>query len=160
MSNSVYDLAHRARSICSEWLLLLLVGLAACWLALAYPAQHRSGSAATSWREKNWVLWWNAQQMYQREPDELSEGEMRNVEDWCLCLALIDRYRNAGLRELTDEECQFVMVTLGALCPDLAQHASYFPIYESCRRRLSGAELAGPASPSQNLSVATASPSE
>ncbi|HVX12215.1 MAG TPA: hypothetical protein VHC22_13625 [Pirellulales bacterium] len=155
MRYGVYDLARRARSTFSECLLLLLLGLAVAGLALAFPAEHRSGSAATSCREKDPVLWWHAQQLYRRDPEQLNDREMQNVEDWRRCLALIDQCGRAGLPTLTDDECEFVMDTLGALCPNLAQHAGYFPIYQSCRRRLAGAESVDLVVPPRNSSAAT-----
>lgn len=106
-------------------------------LAFAYRASECAGNLLTeSWREKDWRMWFQAQQLYRRSPEELSRAEFDNVRRWCDCLTLIAKHETNGTQSLTDDECHFVVDALDDLCPKLSQHSGYLPIYQACRRRL------------------------
>lgn len=118
-----------------ECAVLIAMALVALGLAWHYPSSH----PATSWREKDWRFWYNAQQLYGRDPDELTESQFENVKKWCRCSRLVDQYHRDGLSGLTDEDCLLVVETLEELCPNLHKHAGLLPVYEACRRRLADA---------------------
>ena len=137
MKNALSDFAQRAHTTFLEGLLLVALGLLAMKFAAVFPADKHFGAASAS-SEKNPMLSWHAHQLFQRGPDELSEAELHDVERWCRCVELTARYLSNGLQSLTDDECRLLVETLSDLCPNLAEHRGYFPVYEACRRRLAG----------------------
>ncbi|HWB11452.1 MAG TPA: hypothetical protein VG826_19635 [Pirellulales bacterium] len=102
---------------------------------MLYPSST-SPARGTSWRDKDWLFWYNAHQLYRRDPDDLTEWQFENVKQWCRCSRLVDQYTNQGLNSLTEDECLLVVETLEKLCPHLEEHKALFPVYEACRRRL------------------------
>jgi hypothetical protein len=118
-----------------ECAVLIAVGLLAFELAWHYPSFRH----ASSWREKDWLTWYHAHQLFRRDPEELAESELEDVRQWCRCLVLVDRYNKTGLNGLTDDECELVVETLEKLCPNLQEHGRFRPVYEACRRRLADA---------------------
>jgi hypothetical protein len=122
---------------------LIAVGLLAFELATLYPSPPRPTSGgvreSSSWREKDWFLWYNAQQLYRRDPDELRNSELEAVRQWCRCLAIFGRHEKTGLNSLTRDECELVVETLQKLRPNLQEHDGFRPFYEACRRRLADA---------------------
>ena len=118
-----------------EGAVLIAVGLVAFELAWHYPSSRH----ASSWGEKDWLIWHHAHQLFRRDPEELAESELEGVRQWCRCLVLIDRHNKTGPNGLTDDECALVAETLEKLCPNLQEHASLLPVYEACRHRLADA---------------------
>ena len=116
-----------------EWAALMAAGLVAFELAIYYPS--KSNLERSSWRDKDWVVWYQAHQLYRRDPAELSKAELADVEQWCRCLQLYAKYLKRGLNSLTDDECRRI-VALDKLCPSLQEHENLFPFYDACRRRL------------------------
>jgi hypothetical protein len=112
---------------------IVLVVAASC--ALVIPRTWPVAGQAASWRERNWKVWYVAHQMYRRDPEELTEPQLDNVQRWCRCDKLCLQCVQAGIESLTDDECQFVAEVLWQLCPNLEEHLNYFPIYEACRQR-------------------------
>lgn len=115
---------------------LLAAGLVAFELATHYPS--RPNAPDGSWREKDWLVWYHAHQLYRRDPAELGKSQLANVEQWCRCLRLFDRYVKTGIDNLTDDECEQAVATLEKLCPNLDQHGHFRPFYDTCRHRLAG----------------------
>jgi serine/threonine protein kinase len=115
-----------------ECAVLIAVGLVAFELAWQYPSSRH----ASSWREKDWRVWYQAHQLFRGDPEELSESELEDVRQWIRCLGLLERYPNS----LTDAECELFIETLDKLSPNLHEYANvYLPVYEACRRRLADA---------------------
>jgi hypothetical protein len=112
---------------------LVAAGLVAFELATRYPAVPNPGYG--SWRETDWIVWYHAQQLYRRDPAELSQAELVDVKEWGRCLQLFDRYAKAGIDTLTDDECQQVVATLEKLCPNLDEHFNLLPFYDACCHR-------------------------
>ncbi len=148
MTNVLGDLVRRVRGACNEWALLLLLGLVAIKLVVVFPADHRFNATGTSWQERDRNLYWQASQLFGRDPERLSEAELHNVKDWCRCLALAAKHRTTGFDNLTDDECQFVVDTHDRLAPILnAYYLGSFslrdvPLYTASRRRLAGEDPA------------------
>lgn len=138
MRKTTYGAGDRSGNTFLECVGLAAVGLLALKLAFAFPATEKAGNASSSWRERDWRFWYQAHQLYQREPEELNRAEFENVQRWCRCLLLTAQHEAAGNDSLTGDECQFVEDVLGDLCPNLEKHGGYLPIYEACRRRLDG----------------------
>lgn len=127
----------RSSSIYFECFGLAVAVLLVLQLAFAYHAcEQAENLLADSWHEKDWRMWFQAQQLYRRSPEELSRVEFDNARRWCDCLTLIAQHETSGNASLTDDECQFVVDALDDLCPSLSQHSGYMPIYQACRRRL------------------------
>lgn len=118
-----------------ECIVLIAVELVALTLAWHYPSPRH----ATPWYEKDWRVWFQAHQLFRRDPEELSESELEDVKQWCRCLTLNARYNETGLNGLTDDECVLVVETLEKRCPHPHERAPYLVIYEECRRRLADA---------------------
>jgi hypothetical protein len=123
---------RRGRVRFLEFAGLVAAGLISFELAARYRSQGEN-----PWREKDWVVWYNAHQLYRRDPEQLSESELNDVEQWCQCLWLVDKHRKMGLESLTDDECKLLLETVDRVCPNIEEHANLLPIYEGCRRRLS-----------------------
>jgi len=116
---------------------LVAIGL----LALDFAIYHRSETKVmhSAWREKDWLVWYHAHQLYQCDPGNLSEAEIENVRKWCRCVRTLEKYRIRGLDSLSDDECQDTVATLENLCANLEERADLQPFYESCRRRVDNA---------------------
>ncbi|HJT30760.1 MAG TPA: hypothetical protein VJ783_01750 [Pirellulales bacterium] len=129
----------RSGNIYLECFGLAVAMLLVLQLAFAYrTSEHPGNLLADSWYEKDWRMWFQAQQLYRRSPEELSRAEFDNVRRWCDCLTLIAKHETDGIQSLTEDECQFVVDALDDLCPNLSQRSGYLPIYQACRRRLQG----------------------
>jgi len=120
---------------------LVAAGLVAYELATHYPSSTKHGAGHSSWREKDWVVWHHAHQLFQRDPEELSESELEDVKQWCRCLVLVERYGRTGLSSLTNGECELLVETLEKLCPNLDENAGLLPVYKACRRRLADGKI-------------------
>ena len=130
-----------------ECAVLVAVGLAAFELATLYPSSPEpirpmSGGVpeGSSWRERDWFFWYNAQQLYRRDPEELTKPQFESVNRWCRCLRLVDQYEQKGLKSMTDDECALVVETLEKRCPNLQEHITFLPVYQACYRRLAATE--------------------
>ena len=130
-----------------ECAVLVAVGLVAFELATRYPSSPEpirpmSGGVpeSSSWRERDWFFWYNAQQLYRRDPEELTKPQFESVKRWCRCLRLVDQYEQKGLNSMTDDECTLVVETLEKRCPNLQEHVTFLPVYQACCRRLSDME--------------------
>lgn len=121
-----------------ECAVLVVLGLVAFQLATLYPSSTAPQPGYSAWHEKDWFFWYNAHQLYRRDPERLSESEFEDVRQWCQCVRLVERYVDQGPNSLTDDECQRVVETLANLCPNLEEHVYFFPVYEACRRHLAG----------------------
>lgn len=97
------------------------------------PSAGHSMHGQVCWREKDWSAWWHSHQMYQRAPEQLCEAELSDVQDWCRCLKLVAKLQQTEYQEWPVKEREFVAETLERLCPDLPNHAGFFPIYQACR---------------------------
>lgn len=142
MHKTRYGTRNRIRSTFLKWAGLAAVGLLALGLSFAVPAGDEASTHSRLWRERDWQIWFQSHQLYQREPEELSQTEIENVQRWSLCLLLVAQHEAAGNDSLTGDECQFVVDALGDLAPNLEKHGGYLSIYEACRRRLDGEERA------------------
>ena len=127
---------RRGRVRFLEYAVLIAVGLVAFELAWHYPSSRH----ASSWRENDWPVWHQAHQLFQSDPEELSESELEDVRQWIRCLGLLERYLKTGPNSLTDAECELFVETLEKLSPNLHEYAhNFLPVYEACRRRLADA---------------------
>ncbi|HJT30945.1 MAG TPA: hypothetical protein VJ783_02680 [Pirellulales bacterium] len=119
------------------WQRIVLIAIALPGFALAwhYPSSRHD----ISWQEKDWRVWFQAQQLFRRDPEELSESELEDVKQWCRCLTLNVRYDKTGVNGLTDDECGLVVDALEKRCPKPHERAPYLPIYKACCRRLADA---------------------
>jgi hypothetical protein len=115
---------------------VVAAGLVVFELAMLYPSPATPARESISWREKDWFFWYNAHQLYRREPEELTKSQFENVTRWCRCSRLVDQYLEKGLKSLTDDECTLVVETLEKLCPNLQEHVLFLPVYQACCRRL------------------------
>ncbi|HWB08035.1 MAG TPA: hypothetical protein VG826_02235 [Pirellulales bacterium] len=115
-----------------EALSLTLLTVLAVVAAVVFPARKRD----VSLRERDLVVYFQAHQLFQRDPEQLSETQLDDVKRWCRCLQLAARHETSGLESLDDDERQFVVRTLHAFCPDLDELPGYRRIYDSCRAGL------------------------
>jgi hypothetical protein len=113
-----------------ETLSLVVLGFMAVKAALAFPAQ---GPGLVSLPKDDLVLRFQAHQLFQRDPEELSETQLHDVRRWYRCMQLATRHQTSGRESLNDEERRFVVDTLKEFCPDLEELAGYRRIYDSCR---------------------------
>jgi hypothetical protein len=114
-------------------LLLTAIGLVALRLAIAFPTERGD---AVPWRDRDYILYYQAHQLFRCDPEELSESQLHDLDRWCRCVRITGRLEASGVQTLTDEECQFVLQVLDELCPDTELFAGFAPIYESCARSL------------------------
>jgi hypothetical protein len=133
MNATISTAAKRRRMTRLEMLALTALGLVALRLAIAFPAQR---GEEVAWRERDYVLYYQAHQLFKSDPEKLSEIQLYDLDRWCRSLALIARLRVSGVQSLTEEECQFVVQVLDEFCSDTHQFAGYRPIYESCAQSL------------------------
>jgi|SRR5215469_10952423 len=133
MNATIFNAMKRRHATRLEMLSLTALGLLALWLAIAFPAQRND---AASWRDRDYVFYFQAHELFQRDPEELSESQLHDLHRWCRCLNISGRQQVSGVQRLTDEECQFVVKVLDELCPNTDRFAGFRPIYESCAQRL------------------------
>jgi hypothetical protein len=132
--NARIDRAGQRRRVSHlEILSLTALALLAIELAIAFPAQRRDEILAPA---LDYVLYFQSHQLFQCDPEQLSERELNDLKQWCRCLRLTTRHDVSGVQSLTDEECQFVVQTLDDLCPDTAPFAGFRRIHQSCRQSL------------------------
>jgi hypothetical protein len=128
----------RGRSL--ECAVLLAVGLVGFQLATHFPSHAGPQAEPSAWREKDWFFWYNAHQLFRRDPEQLSASELDDVRHWCECSRLADRCVKQGSDSLTDDERRLVVETLEDLCPNLEEHLYFLPVYQACCRLLVSAE--------------------
>lgn len=126
MNRAFREVALHIRTKIQELLLLVMLAAAAGLLTTAFPANRDFGAAASSWREKNREIWWQAHQLFGRDPEQLSASQRRDVERWCRCIHLLSLYKSNGLQALTDDECRQVTETLSDIWPNLEECDGYF----------------------------------
>lgn len=117
--------------------LIDIVALALLILTLAtvVSTAHTAKNEAASWHDRDWTFWFHAHQLYESDPEQLSESELNEVRRWRRCLSLMAACQPLGVEALTDEQCAFVADVFEDLDPNLAEHPGYLSLYEPCRRR-------------------------
>ena len=121
---------NRRAATLLEALSLAAVALLALELAVAFPVSPHEATPP----ERDYVLYFQAQQLFHCNPEELSEARQADLKRWCQCMPLTTRHNLAGIDSLTDEDCRFVVEVLDELCPETEAFAGFHRIRESCRQ--------------------------
>jgi len=134
--SDAHGVCRRARVTRLQCLSLIALGLLALELANVSRAHRRAADAAVSWRERDFAVYFQAYQMFQRPPEELSEWQQDEVKRWCRFLAVNCKYDEGGVENLSNDEYRFVVEVLSER--SLAVQAVYSAVGEACRLRLAG----------------------
>jgi hypothetical protein len=128
--------ALRAHTTRREYLLLATLGLLSVSLAAAFPAYR---AEMLSWRDRDFRVHFQAQQLFGRDAEDLSEQELNDVLRWKRLIELTADLSPGRIDHLSEEDCRFVIEVLDDLCPQLEEHDGYLQIYRSCSARLAEA---------------------
>lgn len=119
-----------------EWLSLGFVGLVALKLATELPGQCGALGAAVSAKDRDFLFYFQSQQMFRLEPDQLSASQFRAVTRRCRLVTLASRYSEKGAISLSDDDCLEVIDALDSFGPGLRERYGYLRLREDCLRRL------------------------
>jgi hypothetical protein len=108
--------------------------------AISVPSALSGGSGASRDHVSpdRYRLWYEAHQIYGRDPEHLTDVQLANVKQWCRCAEIIDKYCADGLDGLSDHECRLAVEALPKRYPNLDEYPAFIDMLEVCRRRLDG----------------------
>ncbi|HEV3004858.1 MAG TPA: hypothetical protein VGX78_10375 [Pirellulales bacterium] len=87
---------------------------------------------------EQYQLFYEAHQMYDRDPDRLNVKQLANVKHSCRCAQILRKYASCGLDSLSDDECRMLVEYLPKRYPNLDEFPAYIEMLQACRRRLDG----------------------
>lgn len=123
-----------------QWICLGAISLAFfSWRAAISVPSALSGGNGTSPEHMGpgaYRLWYEAHQMYGRDPDRLAAAQLENVKRWCRCAEIMEKGATHGLDSLSDHECRLVVESLPKRYRNLDEFPAYIDMLHACRLRL------------------------
>lgn len=141
--SGIGDFGERPSRTHFRWLSLAFVALVALKLATTYPAQRGARGMPDSPKDRDYVFYWQSQQMFRLDPDQLSPSQFRAVKRRCRLVTLAERYVQGGVTSLSDDDCREVVEALDDFGPMLRGHHGYLRLREGCLKRLGGPTQSG-----------------
>lgn len=133
----------RMRGAAVECATVLAIAVVSLRLAVLFPCAGSRVQAST-WQERDYLVWWQAHQLFRCEPEALNDWQLELVSNWHRCLSLLVKYQTSGLESLSDDECRFVVKMIDEVHPRRAKHPGYDQIRMAFQGRLMPGKDASP----------------